>query len=95
MVDSSTEKVRELEKKMIHLENLLKRPRESLGDVETSFTDSNFAEQGRAATGDLPSTKRQMKGKSGVKGLLAGKSFRTKYYGASHATSLLAEVSNL
>ena len=94
IVDSSATKVRELEKKMIQLENLLKRPRESMGEAESSFVDSSFVEQDHILTRDAPSTKRQTKEETVVRGLLAGKGFKTKYYGASNASSLLAEVSS-
>ena len=94
VADGSAAKVRELERKMIQLENLLKRPRDSMDEANSSFIDSSFAEQDHSLTGDAPSAKRQTREESTVKGLLAGKGFKTKYYGASNASSLLAEVSN-
>ena len=91
VADSSAIKVQELERKMIQLENMLKRPRESMGEADSSFVDSSSAGQNHDLT-DAPSAKRTTKEEPVVKGLLAGKGFKTKYYGASHASSLLAEV---
>ena len=93
-VDRSAEKFRELEEKFIHLESLMKRPRDSMGEPESSIVNSSLTDQNDASLGGAPSAKRQTKMETSVKGLFVGKGFKTKYYGASYAVSLLSEVGN-